>query len=148
MFNVNSDYSFYPKEDEGKHSFKVNENNRLLWKGAEKIGYKPESIPRNVKKCVDCGHCCFGCSHESKQSTIFTLLEPLLLDQHSESPKPGRGKLYIIADCEVNKILFSKDSNGVKSAHGVEATVSMYSDEPKITHTRILINKKYGIFFF
>lgn len=30
-------------------NFAVNDNNKLLWRGAEKLGYQPERIPRNVK---------------------------------------------------------------------------------------------------
>ncbi|RYY88603.1 hypothetical protein EON63_02170 [archaeon] len=71
-------------------SFRVNENNRFLWQGAVKSGYTPEKIPRNVKGCVDCGHCCFGCRHGSKQSTITALLEPLLLRQYRDPSVKGK----------------------------------------------------------
>jgi hypothetical protein len=37
--------------------FAVNGNNRGLWEGAKACGFTPERIPRNVKDCVDCGHC-------------------------------------------------------------------------------------------
>lgn len=61
------------------------------------MGYKPEKIPRNVKNCVNCGHCNFGCSHDSKQSVIKTLLEPLLLRQaRQQQPNAGQGNNSMI----------------------------------------------------
>lgn len=35
----------------------INANNRALWESAKACGFTPERIPRNVKACVDCGHC-------------------------------------------------------------------------------------------
>lgn len=83
IFQINQDNSYYQENDTGDEncSFVVNENNRILWNNAVKEGYEAEKIPRNVKNCVDCGHCSYGCTHERKQSTVHTLLEPLLLAQ-------------------------------------------------------------------
>eukprot|EP00981_Chlorochromonas_danica_P003536 scaffold659_cov192-Ochromonas_danica.AAC.49 len=130
LMNVNSNCSHHHEEEECDASFKVNGNNRKLWKGAEKIGYKPEKIPRNVKQCVDCGHCNFGCSHDSKQSVIKTLLEPLLLRQaRQQPPRADQGKLYIIPDCKVDRILLEKDEEGHLVAKGITATVTIFRDE-------------------
>jgi choline dehydrogenase-like flavoprotein len=183
--NVNCDYSHYDN-DTGCHTgnsfFKVNENNRLLWKvsvsfsfsfllfryfdpislvwflclasfyllvgcqAATNCGCQPEKIPRNVKSCVDCGSCCFGCSHKSKQSTISTLLEPILLSQYKEKEQPlpsdttKKGQLYIIPDCKVNRIKYSIDKEtGKKIATGVDATVSIYPKYLEQTLQRTLI---------
>ena len=48
---------------------------------AQAMGLRPEVIPRNVKGCVDCGHCSHGCPYGAKQSTAAALLEPLLRAQ-------------------------------------------------------------------
>lgn len=80
LFHINTDNSYRARDDTSSN-FVVNENNRILWENAEKLGYQAERIPRNVKDCVDCGHCCYGCAHKRKQSTVHTLLEPLLLAQ-------------------------------------------------------------------
>jgi hypothetical protein len=120
----------------------VNENNRLMWKSAEKLGYKPEKIPRNVKKCVDCGHCCFGCSHKSKQSTATAVLEPILLaqvknyeDEATASTSNGSewkkaGRLYVLPDCKVTRILKKphREGNYTSEALGIEGIVSIYAD--------------------
>eukprot|EP01033_Poteriospumella_lacustris_P003066 gene3066-2244_t len=86
MFHINSDNSYRPRDDDSS-SFVVNENNRILWENAEKLGFQAERIPRNVKDCVDCGHCCYGCAHKRKQSTVHTLLEPLLLAQGGQDER-------------------------------------------------------------
>lgn len=86
MFHINSDNSYRPRDDDSS-SFVVNENNRILWENAEQFGFQPERIPRNVKDCVDCGHCCYGCAHKRKQSTVHTLLEPLLLAQGGQDER-------------------------------------------------------------
>lgn len=112
--------------------------------GAEKLGFRPEKIPRNVKDCVDCGHCCHGCPYESKQSTPTALLEPLLLSgtPHGGTCK-GAGpayKLQVIPHCHVSRVLYEdvsgevKDAAGVshscrKRATGVEATVQVFEDD-------------------
>ena len=99
--------------------------------GAKKLGYTPEKIPRNVKDCVDCGHCCNGCPYEAKQSMSTALLEPLLLAGDAY-------KLHIIPHCDVNKIIYEQGVNGsvsgangtayecTKRAVGVECTVRVF----------------------
>mmetsp|Transcript_11168 Transcript_11168/g.18288 ORF Transcript_11168/g.18288 Transcript_11168/m.18288 type:complete len:515 (+) Transcript_11168:80-1624(+) len=67
------------QQKDGIAPFAINRNNTLLWEASEKLGYTPEKIPRNVRSCVDCGHCCCGCPYDSKQSTLTALMEPLLL---------------------------------------------------------------------
>ncbi len=107
---------------------------------AENLGYKVEKIPRNVTQCVNCGHCCHGCSHESKQSTIHGLLEPLLIAQHGdelgeaaktqkrESAKEAKpGKLYILPDCKIEQILHTVGDKKKKKAIGAEGVVTLYS---------------------
>lgn len=86
-------------------SFKMNENNRLLWRLSERNGYTPEPIPRNVRECVDCGHCCYGCSHGQKNTTPHLIFEPFLLDQHRGTQPATRGKLYIIPFCYVDEVV-------------------------------------------
>lgn len=121
LLNVNCDNS-HSQEHDANH-FAVNENNRLLWRAAEKLGYTPEKVPRNVKNCVDCGHCCSGCGYNAKQSTLSALMEPLILAQANNTMAAGHGKLYIIPDCRVDKILHK---NNV--AVGVTATATQYGD--------------------
>jgi choline dehydrogenase-like flavoprotein len=157
--NVTSNNSYYDsseKTGDSENNFMVNENNRLMWKSAEKLGYKPEKIPRNVKKCVDCGHCCFGCSHKSKQSTATAVLEPILLTQvkNSEeqeteasstasgnSEKKKVGRLYVLPDCKVTRIL-KKGEGYNQVAVGLDAVASIYEKGLGKKIARNLIRKR------
>lgn len=130
LVNVNSENSYTDRECDGTDaSFKININNRLLWESAKKTGYEPEKIPRNVKNCVDCGHCCFGCPYEAKQSTITGLMEPMVSKCvekiNNDGSKTIVKGLKIIADCHVGKVTYTH-CNGKKFANGVEATVTIY----------------------
>lgn len=118
--------------------------------GAEKLGFTPEKIPRNVKNCVDCGHCCHGCPYESKQSTLTALMEPLLLAGSGLDGCPGHGKeacgseakgyrLQVIPHCDVTRVLYENAPGTVvgvdgqahacqKRTVGVEAKVRVLPD--------------------
>lgn len=108
----------------------------LVLQGAECGGHTPERIPRNAKKCVDCGSCCFGCSHKSKQTTLSVVFEPIMLAQIKSEKEPTenadkknrkQGKLYIIPDCKALDITTTVNSRtGKKVATGVNAIVSVY----------------------
>ena len=162
LVNVNSDNSFRTKEEEEANKlangssvcpepFKINANNTLLWEGSKNFGFIPEKIPRNVKGCVDCGHCCHGCPYEAKQSTCTALMEPLLLagsglGGHSSCTGTGTGTgteyaLQVIPHCHVSKVLYEhgdvpggvcgSDGRGhscYKRAVGVEGTVRVMPD--------------------
>jgi ferredoxin len=76
LMNVNDKCSYRPLDpaDREGHDddpdFVVNGVNHYLWRAAKADGRQPERISRNVKKCVDCGNCMFGCPYGSKQSTV------------------------------------------------------------------------------
>ena len=65
LVNVNTKFSYRDDNscaiaenpEDCDREFCVNGNNRSLWEGAKACGFTPERIPRNVKACVDCGHC-------------------------------------------------------------------------------------------
>jgi ferredoxin len=76
LMNVNNRFSYRPRkaEDEGDNhddpEFVVNGVNHYLWDASVAAGHVPQRISRNVKNCVDCGNCLFGCPYGSKQSTV------------------------------------------------------------------------------
>lgn len=82
----------------------------MSWQGAKKAGFEPSRIPRNVSGCVDCGHCCHGCPHGSKLSTITNLMEPILQSQGTGQLTPG--KLRIIPYCHADRILTETVADG------------------------------------
>ncbi len=57
-----------------------NENNSILQRGAEKLGYSWGVISRNVMGCEDLGYCGMGCPINAKQSMLVTTI-PFALDK-------------------------------------------------------------------
>jgi choline dehydrogenase-like flavoprotein len=57
-----------------------NENNDILRRGCEKLGWSSGSIPRNVKGCANLGYCGMGCPTNAKQSMLVTTI-PAALDR-------------------------------------------------------------------
>ncbi|MBM3470035.1 MAG: FAD-dependent oxidoreductase [Armatimonadetes bacterium] len=51
-----------------------NPNNQVLADGARALGYRLETIPRNVRGCDDCGPCVYGCARGAKQDALVTYL--------------------------------------------------------------------------
>jgi choline dehydrogenase-like flavoprotein len=52
----------------------VNQNNRKLWDGAQKLGWNPALIRRNVKGCARLGYCGMGCPIDAKQAAHITYI--------------------------------------------------------------------------
>ncbi|MCP5059046.1 MAG: GMC family oxidoreductase [bacterium] len=50
----------------------VNELNRIVRRGAEKLGYSGFVTKHNRKGCVQSGYCLLGCSYDAKQSMLVT----------------------------------------------------------------------------
>ena len=51
-----------------------NRNNRLLWEGLGKLGWRRAQLRRNVNNCVDAGTCGLGCPVDAKQGMHATLI--------------------------------------------------------------------------
>ena len=59
--------------------FEPNENNTMLAKGCQALGYEWHRVNRNVKDCVNSGLCGLGCPINAKQSQMVTTI-PWALD--------------------------------------------------------------------
>ncbi len=55
-----------------------NENNAILQRGAEKLGWKAEIMDRNVSGCANLGYCGVGCPINAKQSMLVTAIPEAL----------------------------------------------------------------------
>ncbi|MDO6685612.1 MULTISPECIES: GMC family oxidoreductase [unclassified Agarivorans] len=55
-----------------------NQNNSLLAKGCDALGWSYQAIPRNVKQCWDLGYCGMGCPTNAKQSMLVTTIPTAL----------------------------------------------------------------------
>ncbi len=53
----------------------ANENNRVLWDGATRLGWNPEVTRRNVTGCQSLGYCGTGCPVGAKNSLDLTYLD-------------------------------------------------------------------------
>lgn len=56
-----------------------NANNEVLRRGAERLGLRTSTIPRNVRGCLNLGYCGVGCPSNAKQSMLVTTI-PSALD--------------------------------------------------------------------
>lgn len=75
-----------------------NENNAVLKRGCEKLGWKSALIPRNVNGCWNLGYCGFGCPTNAKQSMLVTTV-PAALDQSAQ----------LLTRASVEQLLIEKD---------------------------------------
>ena len=55
-----------------------NENNHVLAKGAEKLGWSYGAINRNIQGCGNLGYCGVGCPLDAKQSMLVTTIPEAL----------------------------------------------------------------------
>jgi choline dehydrogenase-like flavoprotein len=52
----------------------LNENNRVLMRGAEKLGYRGRFLRHNRTDCLGCGYCAIGCAYDRKGDALTTYL--------------------------------------------------------------------------
>lgn len=52
----------------------LNENNRLLRRGSERLGYRGRILDHNRRECLGCGYCSIGCAYERKGDALATHL--------------------------------------------------------------------------
>ena len=148
LLNVNTDMSFTegpcPMDIGGKDDggFVVNVNNQLLNEGSKACGYNSEKIPRNVKNCRDCGNCMFGCASNSKQSTWAALMSKVIAGDASHTGGHQDRLLHILADCEVTRVLMTKNKGGRKKAVGVSAVHRIYDTEKSKGFDRVLLSER------
>lgn len=88
----------------------ANPQNRLLARGAAALRTPAQVVPRNVKGCVDCTYCAFGCRHDAKQSSLLTFL-----------PDAQRAGARIMVNAHVDRIL-------TEAGRAIGAVVTVESD--------------------
>jgi choline dehydrogenase-like flavoprotein len=52
----------------------LNENNRGLRRGSERLGYRGRILHHNRRECLGCGYCSIGCAYERKGDALATHL--------------------------------------------------------------------------
>jgi choline dehydrogenase-like flavoprotein len=83
--------------------FEANENNKVLMRGADKLGISWQAIPRNVAGCWNLGYCGTGCPTNAKQSMLVTTI-PSAMDKGSQLLYSARAERLIIEDDKVTGI--------------------------------------------
>ncbi len=76
-------------QEEGK----LNDNNLLFKKACEKLGYRVEQFPINVKGCQGSGFCNLGCPNGAKMGTHKVQL-----------PEAERNGVTVVTNCHVDRI--------------------------------------------
>ncbi|MEZ0229342.1 MAG: GMC family oxidoreductase N-terminal domain-containing protein [Planctomycetota bacterium] len=71
----------------------VNDNNRLFKEACDKLGYKVEQFPINVKGCHGSGLCNLGCPNAAKQGTNRVQL-----------PEAQRNGVTVVTNCKVDTV--------------------------------------------
>jgi choline dehydrogenase-like flavoprotein len=88
-----------------------NPQNRVLERGGEALGNSVKVITRNVRDCVDCTFCTFGCRFEAKRSSLTTYLR----DARMSGAR-------VIVGTQVDRILVDRGlASGVKIRGRTEA---------------------------
>jgi len=85
-----------------------NENNDVLRRGCEKLGWSAGTMARNVRGCLNIGYCGMGCPTNAKQSMLVTAI-PAALDRGALLVHRGRAQRVVIRGervvaCEVRGI--------------------------------------------
>jgi len=81
-----------------------NENNSVLKRGAEKLGWHVEVVPRNVKDCWNLGYCGMGCPTNAKQSILVTAI-PQAMDRGAVLLSRMRAERLSISGDRINSLV-------------------------------------------
>ena len=60
------------------HEALVNENNKVILRGCESLGWESSILSRNVKGCYNSGFCGMGCPADAKQGMLVTYIPDAL----------------------------------------------------------------------
>lgn len=79
----------------GSHD--LNANNRILFRGAERLGYRGRFLRHNRTDCLGCGYCALGCAYDRKGDMLTTYL-----------PAASRLGARILPEVRVESVLHDK----------------------------------------
>jgi choline dehydrogenase-like flavoprotein len=105
----------------------VNENNRVLWDGAKKLGIGVELLRRNTNGCIHSGYCGMGCPVNAKQAMFLTYL-----------PDAADEGARLVADCRALRLV--PDAKGERIASVEAEALDPATDRP--TGKRVVVRAK------
>lgn len=76
----------------------INENNRKLWDGCERLGWERQLLRRNTLGCRKSGYCGMGCPFDAKRGMLVTLL-----------PAAVSAGATVLSDCDVARVVATGD---------------------------------------
>jgi choline dehydrogenase-like flavoprotein len=94
----------------------INDNNRALQRGCERLGIASKQFPLNMRNCIGCGFCAEGCAYDSKQGTMVTYLADAL-----------RNGVQLIHHCTIDSLEFSGNADTLRAV-GAFGTVRPAGD--------------------
>lgn len=78
----------------------LNANNRVLKRGAERLGFRGRFLRHNRTDCLGCGYCAIGCAYDRKNDALTTYLAAastggarIVPDVHVEKVRHERGRV-------------------------------------------------------
>lgn len=94
----------------------LNENNRKLKEGTEKLGLSGDTFFHNRHECVGCGYCLIGCAYDVKQNTLTVYI-----------PEAIKNGVELIYNCTGEKVAIKNGrATGViaRTAGGAEVKIN------------------------
>ena len=83
----------------------INDNNRILERGCQKLGITTKHFELNMRDCIGCGYCAEGCAYDRKQGTMITYIADAL----------DRG-VKLIHHCDIESVEFQRRENHLMAA--------------------------------
>jgi choline dehydrogenase-like flavoprotein len=80
-----------------------NENNDVLRRGCEKLGFSYGVIPRNVKDCHDLGYCGMGCPVGAKQDMLNTTI-PTAMQNGASLVSRARAERLVFKNGKIDRL--------------------------------------------
>lgn len=81
-----------------------NENNNVLKRGCDSLGWSSHTMVRNVKGCWNLGYCGFGCPTNAKQSMLITSI-PKALDANASLLTCASADHFKIKEDKINELI-------------------------------------------
>lgn len=99
-----------------------NQNNELLRRGAQRLGFAVAAIRRNVKGCRNLGYCGMGCPTNAKQSMLVTTI-PSALDAGAMLITHARAERCVIKGERVDHLVCTALDAGLLAPSGRQVTL-------------------------
>jgi choline dehydrogenase-like flavoprotein len=121
----------------------INENNALIRKGADALGYAGERFNNNRVGCVGCGYCLLGCAYDAKRAG-HTVYVPQAVAAGADVYTYARAESITVKDGRASLVtgsLMNRKTNQPKGAVSIEAKLVVLGANT-INTPQILLNSK------